>query len=127
MASSGIMMMVIERPSFTIQMHPVHKVFGILMVLSVIGHLSFNMRMLLTYLRQRGAAVAGGVLVALLVVLYGVVINNELPPENITQLDVDQALNEVKWTLGYVSKTGRLTGASVEDALAPLLKDLPKE
>ena len=47
--------------------------------------------------------------------------------EEITQLEIDQALDEVKWTLGYVSKTGRLTGASVEDALAPLLKDLPKE
>ena len=95
MASSGIMMMVIERPSFTIQMHPVHKVFGILMVLSVIGHLSFNMRMLLTYLRQRGAAVAGGVLVALLVVLYGVVINNELPPEIAVPLDELGAKAEV--------------------------------
>ena len=49
------------------------------------------------------------------------------PSEEITQVDVEQALDEVKWTLGYVSKTGRLTGASVEDALAPLLKDFPKE
>ena len=51
----------------------------------------------------------------------------EAPPEEISQVEVEQALDDVKWALGYVSKTGRLTGASVEDALAPLLKDLPKE
>ena len=49
------------------------------------------------------------------------------PSDEISQVEVEQALDEVKWALGYVSKTGRLTGASVEDALAPILKDLPKE
>ena len=48
-------------------------------------------------------------------------------PDQITQAEIDQALGEVKWTLGYVSKTGRLTGSSVQDALAPLLNDLSKE
>ena len=50
-----------------------------------------------------------------------------LSAEDITQVEVEQALDDVKWTLGYVSKTGRLTGDRVEDALAPLLRDLPKE
>ena len=49
------------------------------------------------------------------------------PGENITQAEVDQALDEIKWTLGYVSKTSRMTGESVQDALAPFLKDLPQE
>ena len=61
------------------------------------------------------------------VIVFNVPRPIETPSENISQVDVDQALNEVKWTLGYVSKTGRLTGESVEDVLGPLLKDLPKE
>ena len=42
MATSGLMMFFIEKPSFTIQMHPVHKLFGMLMVLAIIAHLSLN-------------------------------------------------------------------------------------
>ena len=79
MSTSGIMMFVIEKPSFTIQMHPVHKVFGIIMILSVIGHLSLNYRSLLAYLRVRSAAVFGGAMVVILILLYGAAINNEIP------------------------------------------------
>ncbi len=50
-----------------------------------------------------------------------------MPPEPLSQAEVDQALSEVKWTLGYVSKTGRLTGDSIQDALAPILKETPDE
>lgn len=67
-----------------------------------------------------------------LLVIASVLLFRELPRESmtseeITQVDVEEALDDIKWTLGYVSKTGRLTGDSVEDALAPIFKDLPKE
>ena len=81
MATSGLMMFVIEKPSFTIQMHPVHKLFGLILIVSVIGHLSFNLPTLLTYLKTRSVALFGGVMVCALVLLYGVVGNNEIPPE----------------------------------------------
>jgi len=87
MSSSGLMMFVIEKPSFTIQMHPVHKIFGLLMIVAVIAHLSFNYRSLFSYLKQQRVAVAGGVLVAALVALYAVAINNEVPPELAQQMD----------------------------------------
>jgi anti-sigma factor RsiW len=48
-------------------------------------------------------------------------------PASFSDTEVEQALAEVKWTLGYVSKTGKMTGDSVEDILAPLLKNLPNE
>jgi len=79
MATSGMMMFFIEKPSFTIQMHPVHKLFGLVMIVSVIGHLSFNYRSLLAYLKTKSIAIFGSVLVFLLVVLYGVAINNKVP------------------------------------------------
>lgn len=52
MSTSGLMMFVIERPSFTIQMHPVHKLFGVIMILSVLGHLSFNFKSIVSYLKN---------------------------------------------------------------------------
>jgi len=87
MATSGMMMFVIEKPSFTIQMHPVHKLFGLIMIAAVVGHLSFNYRMLLNYVKTTAAAVLGGVLVVLMVVLYGVALNNQVPAEIAEPMD----------------------------------------
>lgn len=87
MASSGMMMFVIEKPSFTIQMHPVHKLFGLLMIVSVIAHLTFNFRGLLNHIKTRAVAWVGGVLVVVMVLLYGVVINNQLPADLAQQMD----------------------------------------
>ena len=67
------------------------------------------------------------ILVIASVAFFRIETDSEVSSEEISQVEVTQALDEVKWTLGYVSKTGRLTGDSVQDALAPLLKELPKE
>jgi len=87
MSTSGLMMFVIEKPSFTIQMHPVHKLFGLIMILSVIGHLSYNFKSILMYVRNQWVAVFGGVMVSLLVILYGVAMNNEVAPEIAIPMD----------------------------------------
>lgn len=79
MSTSGLMMFFIEKPSFTIQMHPVHKLFGLIMILSVVGHLSFNFKSIVGYLKNRWVAVFGCVMVCLLVLLYGVALNNGVP------------------------------------------------
>jgi len=91
MATSGLMMYVIEKPSFTIQMHPVHKVFGLLMVAAAIAHLTLNFRGLLAHLKTRSIAVYGSVLVAALVILYGVAISKTIPPELAQQMDAAAA------------------------------------
>ncbi|HET9735294.1 MAG TPA: DUF4405 domain-containing protein [Burkholderiales bacterium] len=91
MATSGIMMYVVEKPSFTIQMHPVHKVFGILMIAAAVTHLSLNFRGLLNHLKTRSIAVYGSVLVALLVLLYGVAVNKTIPPGLAQQMDAAAA------------------------------------
>lgn len=94
MATSGMMMFVIEKPSFTIQMHPVHKLFGLIMIASVIGHLSFNYRSLLTYLKTKSVAIFAGALVGLLVLLYGVAINNKVP--QIIAVPLDKLASEAE-------------------------------
>ena len=87
MSTSGMMMFVIEKPSFTIQMHPVHKLFGVIMILSVVAHLSVNYKALLNHMKNRAAAWVGGVLVVLMVALYGVAINNQVPEDLARQMD----------------------------------------
>lgn len=87
MATSGMMMLAIEKPSFTIQMHPVHKLFGILMIVSVFGHLSFNYRTLFNHLKTRAVSLFAAVLVVILVLLYGVSLNNPVPESIATPMD----------------------------------------
>ncbi len=87
MVTSGMMMFIIEKPSFTIQMHPVHKLFGLLMVISIICHIFFNYRVLLKHLKTKSVSAFGGVLVVLLFVLYGVALNNQLPAKIAKPMD----------------------------------------
>lgn len=87
MSTSGLLMFFIEKPSFTIQMHPVHKLFGLIMIFAVIGHLSFNLKALVHYLKTKQVAIVGGVLVSLLVLVYGVAINNEVPADIAEPMD----------------------------------------
>lgn len=87
MSTSGMMMFIIEKPFFTIQMHPVHKLFGLLMILSVIGHLSLNYRSLFNYMKTKAVPVFGSVLVVVLVMLYGVAMNNQVPESIATPMD----------------------------------------
>jgi cytochrome bd-type quinol oxidase subunit 1 len=81
------MMFFIEKPSFTIQMHPGHTLLGLLMVVAAIVHLSLNFQGLKNHLRNRRAAAFGIVLVIALVVLYGVTLNNRLPADLAQQMD----------------------------------------
>lgn len=91
MATSGLMMFFIEKPSFTIQMHPVHKLFGLVMVVAAIIHVTLNFRSLMGHLQTGKVAVFGSALVIALVLLYGVAINNRVPPELAAQMDAAAA------------------------------------
>ncbi len=94
MASSGLLMFFIERPSFTIQMHPVHKIFGLVMVMAVISHLTLNYRVLLSYLKNRSVSLFGAVLIVILILLYGVSLNKEIPREIADPMDALAAQRE---------------------------------
>jgi len=94
MATSGMMMFVIERPSFTIQMHPVHKLFGLLMVMAAATHLALNFRQLKNHLKTRSVVLAGVALIVALVLLYSVAINNKIDPELARKMDEAAAQQE---------------------------------
>ncbi len=87
MATSGVLMLAVGRPSFTMQMHPVHKLFGILMMVAAVTHIVLNRRALLACLRVRQVALVFGAGAALLVLLYGVAANNSLPDEAAAAMD----------------------------------------
>lgn len=87
MASSGVLMMIVDRPSFSIRMHPVHKLFGIVMVLAALSHLGLNARAALAYLKERSVLLVAAVLVVALVGSYGVVLLRPLPAGPAEQLD----------------------------------------
>lgn len=87
MATSGAMMFVIERPSFTIRMHPVHKLFGLLMIVSAIAHITLNFNSIKAHLRARSALLTVSILTLVLVLLYGVALNNPVPAALATQMD----------------------------------------
>lgn len=87
MATSGMMMFFIEKPSFTIQMHPVHKLFGLIMVVAAIVHVSLNYQALLSHIKSKTSAIYGTALVVLLVALYGVAINNKTPKDLAEKMD----------------------------------------
>ena len=90
--------------------------FGLLMIVSVIAHLSFNFRGLLNHMKTRSVAWVGGVLVVLMVLLYGVVINNKVPDDLARQMDeveVGEVLEDISQparsamgrTFGRVART----------------------
>jgi L-asparagine transporter-like permease len=93
MCTSGLLMLIIDKPSFTMQMHPVHKVFGIVMIVAALSHLQLNARAIGEHLKQRSAALTGVVLVIALLSSYVVVTLNPVPPELAEPLDqaADQA------------------------------------
>lgn len=87
MATSGLMMFVVEKPSFTLQMHPVHKLFGLVMVVAAASHLTLNWRSIRAHLKFRSGALAAALLTVALVALYGVASRNAVPDDLARQMD----------------------------------------
>ena len=87
MSTSGLLMFVINRTSFTLQMHPVHKLFGLLLVITALAHITLNFRSLKAHVKARAAAIVGAVLITLLVGLYALAMSNSVPLETAAALD----------------------------------------
>lgn len=89
-----MMMFVVEKPSFTLQMHPVHKLFGLIMIASALAHISLNYKALFRHLKQRSVTIYAALLVTALVLLYGVAINNKVPEDLAERMDAAAAESE---------------------------------
>jgi hypothetical protein len=69
MATSGLLMLVVDRLGFQLRMHPVHNVFGIIMVVAGLLHACFNWKALTAHLRPRWAMTLGALLAGMMVLL----------------------------------------------------------
>ena len=87
MSTSGTLMLVVSQPSFTMQMHPVHILFGLVLIVSVLTHLTLNYKSLLFYLKSKTPELVLGFLTVLLVVAYGVALNKQISRKLALQMD----------------------------------------
>ena len=70
LASSGIMMIVLNSYEFQLRMHPVHKIFGILMTISGILHIFYNFKSIKRYLDSKKVLLFGIIMMLVMLLLY---------------------------------------------------------
>lgn len=87
MASSGLMMLIVDQPSFTLRMHPVHKVFSIVLVAGVGVHLFTQAASLRRHLKDPAARSVAGLVLTLLVICYALAWMNPVASEQAQQID----------------------------------------
>ena len=78
-STSGVAMLIVGKASFTLRMHPVHLLFGVLFVLSASCHLFLNFKNIVLYLKTKMLIVVLSALTILLVSLYAMALSHDLP------------------------------------------------
>lgn len=69
MATSGLLMLLVDRFGFQVRMHPVHNVFGIIMIVAGVLHLAVNWKPLAAHLRPRWSMMLGVLLLGVMALL----------------------------------------------------------
>lgn len=87
LSSSGILMIVLGSFEFQLQMHPVHKIFGILLTLSGAFHLYYNFSAIKKYLGKRKIMLFAMVMTFLMITLYAVGMAKPLDKQKIQQIE----------------------------------------
>ena len=93
---SGMLMIILNSFSFQLQMHPVHKIFGIIMVVAGSLHLYLNFRPIRNYLKNRAVLSFCVIMSALLLVLLIVGLNKPMDPELVEQVQQIMSQMETK-------------------------------
>ena len=87
LSSSGILMIVLGSFEFQLQMHPVHKIFGILLTLSGAFHLYYNFGAIKKYLSKRKMMLFAMVMTFLMISLYAVGMAKPIDKQKIQQIE----------------------------------------
>jgi hypothetical protein len=69
MATSGLLMLLVDRFGFQVRMHPVHNVFGIVMIAAGVLHAALNWKPLAAHLRPRWSMTLGVLLLGVMALL----------------------------------------------------------
>lgn len=87
LSTSGMMMIFLNSFEFQLQMHPVHKIFGVVLTIAVPFHLYYNFNAIKDYLKEQRLAIFTGLLTVVLVALYAIGLNKPLDKEKIKQIE----------------------------------------
>ena len=88
LASSGIMMLVINGFGFQLRMHPVHKIFGILMILCGCLHIYYNFTSVKKYLKSKSILLYTVGMILFMFLLYFAGYKKPLDQNIIKEIDV---------------------------------------
>ncbi len=94
LATSGMMMIFLNSMAFQLQMHPVHKIFGILMSICGCFHIYFNFKSIKNYLKQKKLALVAVTMTSLLVFLFAIGLNKPLNQKVITE--IEQSMSQLE-------------------------------
>lgn len=87
LSSSGILMIVLGSFEFQLQMHPVHKIFGILLTLSGAFHVYYNFGAIKKYLAKKKMMLFALVLTFIMVTLYAVGMSKPIDSKKVEQIE----------------------------------------
>lgn len=87
LSTSGIMMIVLGSFEFQLQMHPVHKIFGILLTLSGAFHLYYNFKSIKKYLASKKMMLFALVMTFIMIALYAVGMSKPMDKNKIEQIE----------------------------------------
>jgi len=87
LSTSGISMIVLGSLEFQLQMHPVHKIFGILLTLSGAFHVYYNFAAIKKYLSKRKPMLFALVLTFIMIALYAIGMSKPIDPVKVQQIE----------------------------------------
>jgi len=87
MATSGLFMLAVDRFGSQLRVHPVHNVFGFIMIVAGLLHSAFNWKGLAAHFRLRWSTILGVVLAILMVLLFIVGITRPVDVEVTRKVD----------------------------------------
>lgn len=93
---SGVMMIILNSFAFQLQMHPVHKVFGIMMVLAGSLHVSLNITAIKNYLKNKRTLVLGVAMSCLLIFLFVVGVTKPMNQSTVEKVEQLMSQMEIK-------------------------------
>jgi drug/metabolite transporter (DMT)-like permease len=87
LSSSGILMIILGSLEFQLQMHPVHKIFGIILTFSGAFHIYYNFGAIKKYLSKRKMMLFAMLMTFIMIALYGVGMAKPLDKQKIQQIE----------------------------------------
>lgn len=84
---SGLFMILLGSLEFQLQMHPIHKIFGVILCIAGLFHIGFNFKPIKSYLKINKIAFSAAALFTLLLLLLAAGLKKPLNQDAITEIE----------------------------------------